>query len=64
MLSLAIASLPFKVVFSVYTLVLPTKIELNSLTVCVMVLVRSPRFEPGSSTWQADVLDRARLRPP
>jgi hypothetical protein len=27
-------------------------------------LVRSPRFEPGSSAWQADVLDQARLRPP
>ena len=26
-------------------------------------LVRSPRFEPGSSAWQADVLDQARLRP-
>ena len=29
----------------------------------VMVLVRSPRFEPGSSAWQADVLDQTRLRP-
>ena len=28
------------------------------------VLVRSPRFEPGSSAWQADVLDQTRLRPP
>jgi integrase len=27
-------------------------------------VVRSPRFEPGSSAWQADVLDQARLRPP
>ncbi len=27
------------------------------------VLVRSPRFEPGSSAWQADVLDQTRLRP-
>ncbi len=26
-------------------------------------LVRSPGFEPGSSTWQADVLDQTRLRP-
>lgn len=26
-------------------------------------MVRSPRFEPGSSAWQADVLDQARLRP-
>ena len=26
-------------------------------------LVRSPRFEPGSSAWQADVLDQTRLRP-
>jgi hypothetical protein len=25
--------------------------------------VRSPGFEPGSSTWQADVLNQARLRP-
>ena len=25
--------------------------------------MRSPRFEPGSSAWQADVLDQARLRP-
>jgi len=25
--------------------------------------VRSPGFEPGSSAWQADVLDQARLRP-
>jgi integrase len=25
--------------------------------------VRSPRFEPGSSAWQADVLDQTRLRP-
>ena len=28
------------------------------------VLVRPPGFEPGSSAWQADVLDQARLRPP
>ena len=27
-------------------------------------MVRSPRFEPGSSAWQADVLDQTRLRPP
>ena len=27
------------------------------------VLVRPPGFEPGSSTWQADVLDQTRLRP-
>ena len=27
-------------------------------------LVRPPGFEPGSSAWQADVLDQARLRPP
>ena len=27
------------------------------------VVVRSPRFEPGSSAWQADVLDQTRLRP-
>ena len=27
------------------------------------VMVRSPRFEPGSSAWQADVLDQTRLRP-
>jgi hypothetical protein len=27
------------------------------------VMVRSPGFEPGSSTWQADVLNQARLRP-
>ena len=26
-------------------------------------VVRSPRFEPGSSAWQADVLDQTRLRP-
>ena len=26
-------------------------------------LVRPPRFEPGSSAWQADVLDQTRLRP-
>jgi hypothetical protein len=26
-------------------------------------MVRSPGFEPGSSTWQADVLNQARLRP-
>ena len=26
-------------------------------------MVRSPRFEPGSSAWQADVLDQTRLRP-
>ena len=26
-------------------------------------MVRSPGFEPGSSAWQADVLDQARLRP-
>jgi hypothetical protein len=26
--------------------------------------VRSPGFEPGSSTWQADVLNQTRLRPP
>ena len=25
--------------------------------------MRSPRFEPGSSAWQADVLDQTRLRP-
>ena len=28
-----------------------------------LVVVRSPRFEPGSSAWQADVLDQTRLRP-
>ena len=28
------------------------------------LMVRSPRFEPGSSAWQADVLDQTRLRPP
>jgi hypothetical protein len=28
-----------------------------------MEMVRSPRFEPGSSAWQADVLDQTRLRP-
>ena len=27
-------------------------------------MVRSPGFEPGSSTWQADVLNQTRLRPP
>ena len=27
-------------------------------------MVRPPGFEPGSSAWQADVLDQARLRPP
>src|SRR4030042_160513 len=27
------------------------------------LLVRSPGFEPGSSTWQADVLNQTRLRP-
>ena len=27
-------------------------------------MVRSPRFEPGSSASQADVLDQTRLRPP
>ena len=27
------------------------------------IMVRSPGFEPGSSAWQADVLDQARLRP-
>ena len=27
------------------------------------LMVRSPRFEPGSSAWQADVLDQTRLRP-
>ena len=26
-------------------------------------MVRSPGFEPGSSAWQADVLDQTRLRP-
>jgi hypothetical protein len=26
-------------------------------------MVRSPRFEPGSSAWQADVLNQTRLRP-
>ncbi len=26
-------------------------------------VVRPPGFEPGSSTWQADVLDQTRLRP-
>ena len=26
-------------------------------------MVRPPRFEPGSSAWQADVLDQTRLRP-
>jgi hypothetical protein len=26
-------------------------------------LVRLPGFEPGSSTWQADVLNQARLQP-
>jgi hypothetical protein len=26
-------------------------------------MVRPPGFEPGSSAWQADVLDQARLRP-
>ena len=26
--------------------------------------MRPPRFEPGSSAWQADVLDQTRLRPP
>ena len=25
--------------------------------------MRSPGFEPGSSAWQADVLDQTRLRP-
>ena len=25
-------------------------------------MVRAPRFEPGSSAWQADVLDQTRLR--
>ncbi len=29
----------------------------------MFVVVRSPRFEPGSSAWQADVLDQTRLRP-
>jgi hypothetical protein len=29
----------------------------------VAFLVRSPGFEPGSSTWQADVLNQTRLRP-
>ena len=28
------------------------------------LMVRPPGFEPGSSAWQADVLDQARLRPP
>jgi hypothetical protein len=27
-----------------------------------MIMVRAPRFEPGSSAWQADVLDQTRLR--
>ena len=27
-----------------------------------MKMVRAPRFEPGSSAWQADVLDQTRLR--
>jgi hypothetical protein len=27
------------------------------------IVVRSPRFEPGSSAWQAVVLDQTRLRP-
>jgi hypothetical protein len=31
--------------------------------VCNGLVVRSPRFEPGSSAWQADVLDQTRLRP-
>ena len=26
------------------------------------IVVRAPRFEPGSSAWQADVLDQTRLR--
>jgi hypothetical protein len=34
------------------------------LNTAELELVRSPRFEPGSSAWQADVLDQTRLRPP
>ena len=29
---------------------------------CEREVVRAPRFEPGSSAWQADVLDQTRLR--
>jgi hypothetical protein len=35
----------------------------SNLTDNKMLMVRSPGFEPGSSTWQADVLNQARLRP-
>ena len=28
-----------------------------------VVVVRLPGFEPGSSTWQAEVLNQARLQP-
>ncbi len=27
------------------------------------IMVRLPGFEPGSSTWQAEVLNQARLQP-
>jgi hypothetical protein len=33
------------------------------LNTAELELVRSPRFEPGSSAWQADVLDQTRPRP-
>ena len=37
---------------------------LNLKETCFGAMVRPPGFEPGSSAWQADVLDQARLRPP
>ena len=41
----------------------PFSLSKGSLSEKRRFLVRSPRFEPGSSAWQADVLDQARLRP-
>jgi hypothetical protein len=39
------------------------KILRISRALCMDHVVRLPGFEPGSSTWQADVLNQARLQP-
>ena len=44
----------------------PTEFSLNERSLFPKresSVVRAPRFEPGSSAWQADVLDQTRLRP-
>ena len=41
----------------------PFSLSEGSLSEKRKFLVRSPGFEPGSSAWQADVLDQTRLRP-